>query len=477
MGTLAYHLAVTALMLPLSALALDQDKMPHTSSEVRTYRFSPLDANSTDDAAAQHSRNPIGMSLHLPLPRQLAAQRLNIEWFVQPDDDDDWALACQRAVKAALAFERGAEIHHTRGIFTYKSQCRLPKTENKAIIFSGEGEATVLKDNGQADFILYAGSSTDKFGSRFIFQDFMIQGVYNKTSRGIMLEWANNSIIKNVVFRDLWDGIELTNVYGLTLNSTQELYIKNRFIHSNTAAHKLTINNHVCNSSPNISLAIDIASDAIAINDPDAEGCGTMIKMPGGTAFRLRGGYIEYMRREVFDFSGGKMLSADIDVGWFSLGMNEGATQTFANLSDSRIRIGMAVNQPITFDEASISGLEVSEQSITRFGNSPLTNVPTRWRTPTLIGSWAQQKNFSQVRYRKQANGEVIIEGQLTNGTAGTTVFTLPPGFRPDMIMDFTTQSTNGMTWSQVRPDGMVYAVTVASGTTGLNGIRFFTKP
>lgn len=399
---------------------------------------------------------------------------LNIAWFVQQGDNGDWALACQRAVNAVLALPRGGEVHHSRGSFTYKTQCRIPKTVDKSLTFSAEGQGTVLRDNGQRQAIIYAGSTQNGLGGRVEFKNFMIQGVDGLTSRGLELQWANGALVSGVTFRDLYEGVTLINSFAVTFEKCQDFYVRGAVIHATTLAHKLTLNDHLSNSTTAPLLKIDHASDAISINDIDAEGSGKLIQMPGGANLRVTGGYVEFMTQQLFDFTGGMMVNANIDLDWMALGTGNGAVQTFANMRGGIVKTGTSHNQGINFDEATVTGVDAHDRYFNLTGTSNLSNLPTRWRSPTLADGWNQRPNYSVTRYRKDENNDLFFEGEMHGGSNGAVIFTLPIGFRPLAIMNFTTQTANGLSWVQVNPDGRVICVTAAEGQyAALNGIRY----
>jgi hypothetical protein len=64
------------------------------------------------------------------------------------------------------------------------------------------------------------------------------------------------------------------------------------------------------------------------------------------------------------------------------------------------------------------------------------------WIAPTLLASWINHGAPNEVAgYRKLPNGEVQCRGLIKNGTAsdGTTLFTLPVGYRPSADRQFGT--------------------------------------
>lgn len=113
----------------------------------------------------------------------------------------------------------------------------------------------------------------------------------------------------------------------------------------------------------------------------------------------------------------------------------------------------------------------------------------TGWLTPALQAGWGQYSNpstptavFSEVRYKKAADGVVEVKGMISGGTvtAGTTLFTLPAGYRPDSQLLFRAANAgSGANNSRVdvMPDGKVILRqspgTSASTWLSLDGITF----
>ena len=54
----------------------------------------------------------------------------------------------------------------------------------------------------------------------------------------------------------------------------------------------------------------------------------------------------------------------------------------------------------------------------------------TDWVAPTLVNSWADTGGYQTIGYRKVGD-LVYLRGRPTGGTAPSTAFTLPTGFRP----------------------------------------------
>ena len=97
---------------------------------------------------------------------------------------------------------------------------------------------------------------------------------------------------------------------------------------------------------------------------------------------------------------------------------------------------------------------------------STSTITQESWTAPTLLNSWVNFGSpFQTARYRKDASGIVHVQGLIKDGTAtdGTTLFTLPAGYRPDAQLIFMCgQFDNVYGRIDVHADG-----TVDLGTTG----------
>jgi len=68
----------------------------------------------------------------------------------------------------------------------------------------------------------------------------------------------------------------------------------------------------------------------------------------------------------------------------------------------------------------------------------PTVTIPdTGWQTPTFQNIYANYSpSMQSARYRK-VNNVVYLEGAISGGTAGQTIFTLPTGFKPSNTIAF----------------------------------------
>ena len=79
---------------------------------------------------------------------------------------------------------------------------------------------------------------------------------------------------------------------------------------------------------------------------------------------------------------------------------------------------------------------------------------PTNWFPASLINGWQDFGGlWVPARYRLDEDGMIHVQGMIRNGTAtpGTTVFTLPVGFRPDWDYPMFGQSSTGHCRTNVR--------------------------
>lgn len=94
---------------------------------------------------------------------------------------------------------------------------------------------------------------------------------------------------------------------------------------------------------------------------------------------------------------------------------------------------------------------------------------------PTLLNSWAEYAGgFQAPGYYKDGFGIVRLTGVVKSGAIGSTIFTLPAGYRPGSDMQFPVAS-NGYGSCRVRPDGSVIAFAGSTTWYSLDGVAFRT--
>lgn len=102
------------------------------------------------------------------------------------------------------------------------------------------------------------------------------------------------------------------------------------------------------------------------------------------------------------------------------------------------------------------------------------------WRTPTFLNGWTNfGSGYASVQYGKDHFGVVHIRGVAKSGTLGSTIFTLPAGWRPAAAStgraSFPTVTLVGAANIQIDNTGAVIAPTPASTNAflPLAGINF----
>lgn len=102
------------------------------------------------------------------------------------------------------------------------------------------------------------------------------------------------------------------------------------------------------------------------------------------------------------------------------------------------------------------------------------TETATR---PTLQNSWVDYNTtlFSQAEYYKSSEGMVYLQGLIKSGTTtvGTTIFTLPTGYRPIVDRFFIVASNTGAGMITVGPTGEVKYQAGGNGYLSLDGVVF----
>jgi len=97
---------------------------------------------------------------------------------------------------------------------------------------------------------------------------------------------------------------------------------------------------------------------------------------------------------------------------------------------------------------------------------------------PAFANSWVNADAAQQtVAFTKDQWGWVEIKGQVDTGTNGTTIFTLPSGYRPPLDATFPSVGLTGLTptagFIVVDSTGTVTPTTMGNTLVSLNGIRF----
>jgi len=105
------------------------------------------------------------------------------------------------------------------------------------------------------------------------------------------------------------------------------------------------------------------------------------------------------------------------------------------------------------------------------YGSIYKTADRIKWRNigesgePAFENKWVNNGDgFVAARFKK-VNGEIIVQGVVKDGDAGTVIFTLPEGYRPDSKIKFDNAT--------VGSDGAVTHTGDGNTEVSLNDIRF----
>jgi hypothetical protein len=89
-------------------------------------------------------------------------------------------------------------------------------------------------------------------------------------------------------------------------------------------------------------------------------------------------------------------------------------------------------------------------------------------------GTWANFGGSNEpALYWKDTSGIVHVGGIVKSGVIGTTIFTLPAGYRPQYAMIFAVSSNNLFGVCTINPDGTVVATAGSATYFSLSGITF----
>ncbi|WP_046225566.1 hypothetical protein [Paenibacillus dauci] len=109
-----------------------------------------------------------------------------------------------------------------------------------------------------------------------------------------------------------------------------------------------------------------------------------------------------------------------------------------------------------------IQSVEQISHRVSIVENEKADKDQTPWLYPTLLNGWAALNSDTVVRYRKTSDGLVIVQGLVSGGSSlgQTTVFRLPPGYKPKRTIQPLTyyRDNTGLrpTNLDIYPDGAV---------------------
>lgn len=91
-----------------------------------------------------------------------------------------------------------------------------------------------------------------------------------------------------------------------------------------------------------------------------------------------------------------------------------------------------------------------------------------------FAGTWVNFGGTNEsAQYYKDPFGRVYLGGVVKAGTIGTTIFTLPAGYRPEEAKIFAVASNGAFGICTVNPDGTVVASSGSATYFSLSGISF----
>lgn len=127
---------------------------------------------------------------------------------------------------------------------------------------------------------------------------------------------------------------------------------------------------------------------------------------------------------------------------------------------------------------------DIADQLRDYINASLATKTQEAWTAPTLVNSWVPTTNvnYESPGYMKDQMGFVHLKGTIESGitTTGTTIFTLPVGYRPAKYVAFPAiSSADGSSFTvfriTIRSNGEVVIGSsgVGSNVMHLDGITF----
>lgn len=135
-------------------------------------------------------------------------------------------------------------------------------------------------------------------------------------------------------------------------------------------------------------------------------------------------------------------------------------------------------------------GEEINEAKLYSRVFTPINNMyntvlggqlgDTGWILATLGNSWVAFGGAFAAPYYRKFNGMTMLIGAMKSGTTGTTVFTLPAGYRPSVERQFPVQSNAGTAQLSVFTTGIVqvtaYGSLGSNAFVGLDSVIFLAE-
>lgn len=350
--------------------------------------------------------------------------------------------------------------------YAFGSRWSITKTAGKQVIVDMNGCTFTKTAGGWAGAIMYFGNPTDVAGAYpLVLRNGIFQGV-GAAGTGLILEWAGNTTLSGVVFRNFVQSVSLTNCFAVRFDQKcQFLYNDTAAIICNTESHNLTVDG--CGFYVN-QRDIYFITGAPAYNvnlvNCDFEGSlnagsNAIVMDQGGGCVNITGCYLEGKNGAPIVF-GAAMSGLRVTNNW--IGFNTGSQQ-WGNINSGILEGNIFWDQAQTV-LSSVKDFDIGHNAYAGTSNQ----IFTPWQTPTFTngfsntgGTWAG----NVAGFRKDRNGVVHLRG-MVQSTSDASAFSLPAGYRPAGLTSFITTSANGgktdLARVQVSAGG---AVTVFRGT------------
>ena len=383
------------------------------------------------------------------------------------DGVTDDTAAIQAAFTYAYGLTNGGQIFFPPGIYQISSTISTTLRTDASITVFGAGKSSQLRlISGSSVNLMTFTAATGIYGAYVTVRDLGFVQPSSGTSNGIFLNNANSALIERCAFFNQNAGITLTSSYNVRINESAFFSCAYGITTASTGTNHLVVSKCQFNSCTTVGVNLGVGGNNIVIRDSDLEGNVIAIGMTAYTSVLINGNYIENGTNVAF-FFGGTNYQIEISQNW--LGYNYGVTTPIQNTVGAIFKGNTVYNSTWTF-----AGTDVVAGYNYVLGTGSVG--ATTWTSATLASGFTQQVNYYTAQYIKDADGWVSLRGNLQNGSAGSTIFTLPSGYLPLAAATFATASSvaPGTSIIEVQASGIVKCIARdASGGTGLNGIRF----
>lgn len=105
-----------------------------------------------------------------------------------------------------------------------------------------------------------------------------------------------------------------------------------------------------------------------------------------------------------------------------------------------------------------------------------ITGIPTYSTLPLLNGWSLFSSDNEELGYLKNPDSVVYLKGVIASGATGSTIATLPVGFRPKKSRIFTVMSSGSIGRVDITPDGSIIFVSGSSTYVSFDGLSFIAE-